>query len=594
MAAPLSQVVSLATSMHAQPGVYAVMLGSGVSTGAGIPTGWGVVRELVGRIAAASEPENPNAANTAWQDPEAWWAEHGEGDLGYSTLLERLAPLPAARQGLLADFFEPDEEEREENLKQPSKAHLAIAELVKRGFVRVIVTTNFDRLMERALEAAGVSPQVIARPEAINGMAPLAHSAATIIKLHGDYKDLGSRNTPDELGDYPDEWKRLLAQVFDEYGLLVSGWSADWDAALVATLESAPNRRYPLFWDARSSKGENAKRLLNARSGIAVPAGSADDLFSELVASLDALDKLASPPLSTAMAVARLKRYLPDPVRRIDLHDLVMGATEEVIADIRAGEINPPGGIGLDRMEQIYESHFRSMDRLALLLIQGVWHDPEGVHDSLWVDVLQRLLGEGTAPLQSAFNEAIEKARRFPAFIALAVMSMTALRRGRDGLLIRLSTQTESRNIYDSREKVPAAQELHYLKLANEDWIKQLPRWGGTRWLYPVSHLFGADLRGYFQESISREDECAESFQTFEYRLGLIQEKLPGRHAISGEYAGERLWDEDVPRLENSFRRQLERNPQVAAAWEKFYGGADALEQALLAHREVLRRYERW
>ena len=39
MSAPLSQTVALATSMHAQPGVYAVLLGSGASTGSGIPTG---------------------------------------------------------------------------------------------------------------------------------------------------------------------------------------------------------------------------------------------------------------------------------------------------------------------------------------------------------------------------------------------------------------------------------------------------------------------------------------------------------------------------------------------------------------------------
>ncbi|MFK4761479.1 hypothetical protein ACI3KS_11140 [Microbacterium sp. ZW T5_45] len=234
------------------------------------------------------------------------------------------------------------------------------------------------------------------------------------------------------------------------------------------------------------------------------------------------------------------------------------------------------------------------MERLVPLLVQGVWHDPEGVHDSLWVDVLQRLMDEGTAPLQSAFNEAAEKARRFPAFIALAVMGMTALRRGRDDLLIRLSTEPECRNIYDSREMVPAAQELHYLKLANEDWVKQLPRWGTTRCLYPASHLFSADLRGYFKESISRDDEYTECFQTFEYRLGLIQEKLPGRHAISGEYAGERSWDGEVPRLEKSFRRQLERSRQIAKAWESFHGGADPLERSLVSHREVLKRYERW
>jgi hypothetical protein len=36
----LDPTVMLATSVHAQPGVYALLLGSGVSTGAGILTGW--------------------------------------------------------------------------------------------------------------------------------------------------------------------------------------------------------------------------------------------------------------------------------------------------------------------------------------------------------------------------------------------------------------------------------------------------------------------------------------------------------------------------------------------------------------------------
>lgn len=34
----------------------------------------------------------------------------------------------------------------------PTVAHKAIANLVKHGFIKVIVTTNFDRLLERALE----------------------------------------------------------------------------------------------------------------------------------------------------------------------------------------------------------------------------------------------------------------------------------------------------------------------------------------------------------------------------------------------------------------------------------------------------------
>ena len=42
---------------------------------------------------------------------------------------------------------------------------------------------------------------------------------------------------------------RLLDQVFDEYGLIVCGGSADWDKARAA-IERCPNRRDTTYWSA--------------------------------------------------------------------------------------------------------------------------------------------------------------------------------------------------------------------------------------------------------------------------------------------------------------------------------------------------------
>jgi hypothetical protein len=64
---------------------------------------------------------------------------------------------------------------------------------------------HFDRLTEKAVEAVGIFPHVVARPEAVAGMPPLVQAPMTVIKLHGDYLDLDSRNTPQELENYPDE-----------------------------------------------------------------------------------------------------------------------------------------------------------------------------------------------------------------------------------------------------------------------------------------------------------------------------------------------------------------------------------------------------
>src|SRR5688572_27721883 len=108
----LAPQVALATSMHASPGVYALLLGSGVSTGAGIKTGWGIVQDLVRRAAAAQDKDNPSAGDKAARDPEAWWKEHCDGELGYSDLLGMLASAPSARQALLARYFQADDDDR--------------------------------------------------------------------------------------------------------------------------------------------------------------------------------------------------------------------------------------------------------------------------------------------------------------------------------------------------------------------------------------------------------------------------------------------------------------------------------------------------
>lgn len=584
----------LAASMHAQPGVYAVLLGSGVSTGAGVPTGWGVVKELVRRTAAAATPDDDGSFQLAQDDPEAWWAEHGEGPLGYASLLETLGQTPAARQGLLANFFEPTDEERQVGNKVPSRAHHAVAQLVKKGLVRVILTTNFDRLMEQALDAAGVAPQIIARPEAVNGMAPLAHADATVIKLHGDYKDLGSLNTPEELSAYPEQWTTLLAQVFDEYGLIISGWSADWDTALVGALDASPNRRYPLYWDSRSSKGESAQRVLTNRSGLILPTSGADELFGGLVESTAALERLSQPPLTTAMAVARLKRYLPDPVRRIDLHDLVMDAANGVAQHIAEQPLDVRELNG-EIIQRLYEDHLEAVTPLIHLLVTGVWHDSDRTHNRLWLDALQRLVDAGTSPISSAIS-GLDRARRWPALFVMTSMGVAAVRRGRERLIIRLGTEPTGRPEMGTGEPMIASQLLHPDWLLEKAWIEAMPRWGQGRtgWTYPASHALKADTRRFFSDLIPLDDDYAAAFHGYEYRLGLIQERDHhglGFGALRGEYVGQRQWsrdDPDVPLAELSFREAAARSQDWP--WPEYLGG-DSLDGVLIEHRKVLKHY---
>ncbi|GAH79535.1 unnamed protein product, partial [marine sediment metagenome] len=44
-------IIKLAFTMYSSPGVYALLLGSGISRDAGIPTGWEITLDLIKNIA---------------------------------------------------------------------------------------------------------------------------------------------------------------------------------------------------------------------------------------------------------------------------------------------------------------------------------------------------------------------------------------------------------------------------------------------------------------------------------------------------------------------------------------------------------------
>jgi hypothetical protein len=596
--AGLDASLLLALGMHAQPGVYAVLLGSGVSTGAHLPTARQIVEDLVGRLATLEDPDDADAVTAAVADPEAWWSRHGEGELTYATLLERVAPTQAARQGLLKAYFEPTAEDVQEGRKTPSAAHRALARLVARGTVRLIITTNFDRLTERALEEAGIAPQVIAHPDAVAGAAPFAHATVTVVKLHGDYLDLGSRNTPTELDVYPEPWNRLLDQVFSEYGLLVSGWSAATDTALVRAIERGTSRRYPLYWDSRSCRVEGARRLLAGLRGVLVPADSADTLFTRLADHVKDLDTLAEPPLSTDMAVTRLKRHLLDPSRRIDVHDLVFDALTPVRRAVARNSVYVPASDAA-HLQHLYDDYRAATTPLLRLALTGIRHDREGFHDDLWVEVLQTLVNLRSDP-PGTWNQSIDAAQHTPALLFLAAAGIATTVTGRDRLLIRLSTETRVRRPHHQGDPLPATHGLHYDRVWDKEVVNALPRWAKQPSRFPVSRLLEIDLRDLFDPWLPDPVDFRAAFHGFEYRWGLLQHVLRDHPAagypIPGTYAGELAWrrveNDLVPDAEVRFLGELQR-AHDPAAWLDLLSVDTDLDATLDSYREELAGYRR-
>jgi len=294
---------SLAHSLHIAPGTQALLVGSGLSQAAGILTGWEITIDLIKQLAASQGVEKQDN----W---EQWFSDKYRKSPNYSEVLAALATTQAERQLRLRRYIE---ETKEGEMPRPTKAHHAIAQLVKAGTVRVIITTNFDHLLETALREAGIPPTVIASDDAIQGATSLFHSRCTVIKVHGDYLDVRIKNTDAELDGYSSAMNGLLDLVFDNFGLVVVGWSGQWDKALRNAIKRVQSWRYPLYWAARGGIGDHAKSLLEQSDGKSFEIEDADVFFSTLDSKLMALQQTSQQnPQSVAAAIALAKRYCRD------------------------------------------------------------------------------------------------------------------------------------------------------------------------------------------------------------------------------------------------------------------------------------------
>ena len=499
-------MVSLASSVHAGPSTFALLLGSGISAGSGVLSGWEMTVDLIRRLAVL-QGEDPG------DDLVSWYREHFGGEPDYSDVMAELAPSQADRRNLLSSYFEPTEQERDEGLKAPTKAHHAIAGLVADGFVKVIVTTNFDRLLEAALTNADVEPSVVSSPSSAAGALPITHSSCTIIKVHGDYLSPDLKNTYEELATYEPAIGRLLDEVFDQYGLIVCGWSGTWDTVLRNAILRVPGRRFATYWLHRGTVSPEAQEIIRHRDVISITIQDADSAMEDLTEKVQALTAATDQrPADTAVAVAQLKRYLPDPVHRIRLHDLVMSEVEAVIEQVQglptSGQFTPEGYA--ERME-LYE---RAMSTLMALLANGAFFSDRVEHDRLWVRCTELL---ATRTQEQAGLTVLVDMQQYPTLLALYALALGALAADRvDSIACVLSDIT----VQERSEPVPvavAAASLHVLK---HDTVKRSLD-GFERRRTPVSdHLW--DLMGPAMSSIvAAHQRLVDLFDEVEYLLGI-------------------------------------------------------------------------
>ena len=506
----IDPLVSLAFAMETNLGAYALLVGSGVSRSAQIPTGWEIVLDLIGRIAKLEGEEcDPDRA--------AWYRNKYGEEPDYAKMIQMLAKSPEERHQFLRGYFEPNEAEREQGVKLPTAAHRAIADLVVNGHVRVVITTNFNQLLERTIEEAGVTPTVLSTIDAIEGALPLVHQRCVVVKVHGDYLDTRIKNTPEELAIYDERLAHLLDRILDEFGFVVCGWSADWDPP-AAAFDRCKSRRFSLYWASRGEIGDNARRLLQARSGTIVRISNADAFFTQLSEKTSALkDMQQSDPLTVATALVTVNRLISEPRYRVRLYELLRDETEAAfsrVLEIRKQLVGEKGQA--DAIAKAFGRYFEAVSVLRDLMIHGCY----------WAARALRRLHEMYPTLGTQSQAGDAQTRWFrspssPAAILFYAAGIAALAGRNYGMFAHLMRNSTCR---DERE---------------DPFVLVFPWNSLHRWAQPIpetNHRYAADSRWLFQRLREPlrplavgDDEYEAAFDRFEYLRSLVHTDLKAR-----------------------------------------------------------------
>lgn len=518
---------ALAFSLFENKGVYALLLGSGLSRAAQIPTGWEITLDLIRRVGVLQ-----GIADEA--DWAAWYRQQTGEEPDYSAILDALTTTPDERRSILHSYIEPTPEDISEGRKVPTKAHHAIAWLVREGFVRVIITTNFDRLLENALREAGVEPTVISSDDDLRGAIPLVHSRCFIVKLHGDYLDTRIKNTEEELGAYSPVLNGLLDDILDNHGLITCGWSGDWDHALRAAIIRAPNRRFPMFWASRGAVSPRANDLILKRAGKVIDITDADSFFTELQQRVATQVESQHPnPKSTTLLVGTTKRYLGRPEFRIQLNDLFADEYRRLTARLFEAKLGVQGSWSPEEFHRRVMLYEAATEPLARILgVIGRWGD-DASHALACETLVALARAESMGGLTTWLN-----LRTYPALLVLYAYGLGALKARRYDTLFRWFGQPVR---LDDRDAKPAVKSLFLNAWAGSTQAAWNSLENMAQRRAPLSDHLHDITAEWTADYVFTKDEHSNLFETFEILGGLAFLTLHSKnefheaHAVGGQ-----------------------------------------------------------
>lgn len=258
---------------------YILLIGAGISRDAGIPASEEIIDDLIAEDLSLNEKQSLDSRVKRLQ----WYEKKYQESPTYSNVVQRCACGQAQTYNRLNQYFEPSDQDKINGKKTPTAAHKYIADLIKDKYVKYVITTNFDRLLEKALQEKNIQPIIIINDNDLSGIKPNFENAKCVIfKINGDYLDVRFKNKSNELDKYDERITSYLENLFMAYGLIICGWSAKSDKELARLIEKQYKQSYTAYWTYVTDLSQEAEEIIKIINAKRILITNADDFFNTI------------------------------------------------------------------------------------------------------------------------------------------------------------------------------------------------------------------------------------------------------------------------------------------------------------------------
>ncbi len=218
-----AKLFNIAAKFGTNPPGFALLLGSGASATSGVKTGGQMVEEWREESFVQNHKDKEKKRDYLERQPS--YKKHNE----YGKLFEAIYDLPAQRRKYIESCL---------SKCYPSWGYTYLASFIANGYFNVIITTNFDDLVNDVCYKfpSVPKPLLCAHDSNINSVRLLS-SHPIIVKLHGDFLFDDIKNTTQETTNLEKNMQDKVAQFASEYGLIVVGYGGR-DASVMDTLKN--------------------------------------------------------------------------------------------------------------------------------------------------------------------------------------------------------------------------------------------------------------------------------------------------------------------------------------------------------------------